>query len=96
MSWYALRCFTIRENGSKKLRIKFCVKNKIKCTRPFEILTVAFGVSTMSRTQVQLCYNRFEEGREDVNDDARSGRSSTSAANEKTLIEAVKKMIVDG
>ena len=27
----------------------------------------------LSRTQVQLWYNRFKEGREDVNDNARSG-----------------------
>ena len=31
-----------------------------------------FGVSTMSRTQDQLWYNRFNEGREDINGDARS------------------------
>ena len=31
---------------------------------------MAFGESTMSRTQVQLWYNGFKEGREDVNDDA--------------------------
>ena len=37
------------------------------------MLTVAFGVSTMSRTQVQLCYNRLNEDREDVIDDAHSG-----------------------
>ena len=30
------------------------------------MLTIAFGESTMSRTQVQLWYNRFKEGREDV------------------------------
>ena len=47
---------------------KFCVKNEIKSTRT-EMLTVAFGKSTMSRTQVQLWYNRFKESREDVNDD---------------------------
>ena len=29
------------------------------------------------RTQVQLRYNWFKEGREDANDDARSGRQST-------------------
>ena len=40
----------------------------------------------MSRTQVQLLYNRFQEGREEVNDDVRPGRPS---------IEAVKKMILD-
>ena len=50
--------------------IKFCVKNEIKYVRTFDILTVAFGESTISRTQVQLWYNRFKKGREDVNDDA--------------------------
>ena len=56
--------------------IKFCVQNKIKCGRTFEIMTVAFGNSTMSRKQVQLWYNQVKEGREDVNDDSRSGHLS--------------------
>ena len=34
------------------------------------MLTVAFSESTISRKQVQLWYNRFKEGREEVNDDA--------------------------
>ena len=34
--------------------IKFCVKNKIKCARTLEMLTVEFGACIMSRTQVQL------------------------------------------
>ena len=46
-----------------------------------------------SRTQVQLWCNRFKESREDLNDDARPGRPSTSATDEN--IEAVKKMILD-
>ena len=45
---------------------KFCVKNEIKCERTFGKLSVAFNESTMSSTQVQLYYNRFKEGREDV------------------------------
>ena len=57
------------------------------------MLTVAFGEFAMSRIQVQLCYNRFKEGREDVNDDARPGRPSTSTTDEN--IEALKKMILD-
>ena len=44
----------------------------------------------MSRIQVELWNNRFKESREDVNDDARCGRLSTSTTNES--IEAVKKM----
>ena len=47
----------------------------------------------MSRTQVQLCYNRFKEGREDVNDDARLDRPRTSTTDGN--IEAVMKMILD-
>ena len=54
------------------------------------MLAVAFDESTMSRTQVQLQYNRFKE---DVNDDARPGLPRTSTTNEN--IEAVKKMILD-
>ena len=92
MFWCALRFFTIPRNGSRNC-IKFCIKTEIKCAKTFEMLTVAFGESTMSRTQVQLWYNRFKEGREDVNDDARPGRPSTSTTNEN--IEAVKKMILD-
>ena len=61
--------------------------------RTFEILTVTFGESTMSRTQVQLWYNQFKEDREDVSDDVRPGRPSTSTTNEN--IEAVKKKISD-
>ena len=57
------------------------------------MLTVAFGESTMSRTQVQLSYNLFKEGREDVNDDARRGCRSSSTTDDN--IEAVKKIILD-
>ena len=56
------------------------------------MLAVAFGESTMSRTQVQLWYNRLKEGWEDVNDDAGPGHPSTSTTDKN--IEAVKKMIL--
>ena len=52
--------------------MKLNVQEHLKC------YTMAFGESTISRTQVQLWYNRFKEGREDINDDARPGRLSTS------------------
>ena len=47
----------------------------------------------MSRIQVKLWYNRFQEGQEDVNDDAHPVRPSTSTTDEN--IEAIKKMILD-
>ena len=40
-----------------------------------------------------MWYNRFKEGRENVKDDARPGRPSTSTTDEN--IEAAKKMILD-
>ena len=57
------------------------------------MLSVTFGESTISKTQVQLWYNRFEEGRKDFHDDARRGRPSTSTTDE--TIEAIRKMILD-
>ena len=55
------------------------------------MLTVAFGEFTTSRTQVQLWYNRFKEGREGGYDDA--GTESVNNNNEN--IQTVKKMILD-
>ena len=46
------------------------------------MLAMAFGESIMSRKQVQLWYNRFKEGREDVNDNACPSRSSTATTDE--------------
>ena len=53
------------------------------------MMTVAFS---MSSTQVQLWYNRFKEGRTDVNGDVRPGRSRPPTTEEN--IEAVMKMIL--
>ena len=46
------------------------------------MLTMAFGESTMSRTQLQLWYNRFEKA-----------EKSTSTTDKN--IKAVKKMMLD-
>ena len=69
--------FLLFENMDQKNCIKFCVKNEIHCERIFKILTVAFGESTMRRTQIQLWIKRFKLGREDVNDDSRQQSMKT-------------------
>ena len=76
--------FLLFEKMVERKCIKFCLKNEIKCSKIFEMLTLAFGESTMSRTLVQL-YNRFKEGREDVNNDARPGRPNTLITDENIL-----------
>ncbi|UYV61851.1 hypothetical protein LAZ67_1006854, partial [Cordylochernes scorpioides] len=72
--------------------IKFCVKNEIKCADAFRMLTVAYGEATLDRSNVYRWYKMFSEGREDVNDEERAGRSSTSTTDEK--INEVEKMIL--
>ena len=49
--------------------IKLCVENKIKCSKAIEMMTVAFGESTLIKKHIYKWYKRFTEGREDVNDD---------------------------
>ena len=77
-----LQKMPILAKKKSSFQMKFIVKNEIKYLRTFEMLTLAFDESTISRTQ----------GQEYVNDDARSGRPNTSTTDEH--IVAVKKMIL--
>ena len=77
----------------QRICIKFCYKNGIQCSNVLEMLKVAFGDSAMSRARVFEWYNRFKNGREDVEDDKRPGRPSTSVTDD--TVEKVKKMIMN-
>ncbi|KYN35367.1 hypothetical protein ALC56_10292, partial [Trachymyrmex septentrionalis] len=76
----------------QRICIKFCVKNKIKCANAFQMLTVAYGEATLDRSNVYRWYKMFSEGREDVNDEERAGRPSTSTTDEN--IDEVKKIVL--
>ena len=56
------------------------------------MLTVAYGEATLDRSNVYRWYKMFSEGREDVNDEERAGRPSTSTTDEK--INEVEKMVL--
>ncbi|UYV61210.1 rl [Cordylochernes scorpioides] len=56
------------------------------------MLTVAYGEATLDRSNVYRWYKMFSEGREDVNDEERAGRPSTSTTDEK--INEVEKIIL--
>ncbi|KAG5326444.1 MOS1T transposase, partial [Acromyrmex heyeri] len=77
---------------AQRICIKFCVKNKIKCADAFRMLTVAYGEATLDRSNVYRWYKMFSEGREDVNDEERAGRPSTSTTDEN--IDEVKKIVL--
>ncbi|UYV60743.1 hypothetical protein LAZ67_1002089 [Cordylochernes scorpioides] len=87
-----LRILPIKKKMDQRTCIKFCMKNEIKCADAFRMLTVAYAEATLDRSNVYRWYKMFSEGREDVNDEERAGRPSTSTTDEK--INEVEKMIL--
>ena len=57
------------------------------------MLTKSYGESAMSKTRVYEWCNRFQDGREDVEDDARPRHPSTSTTDE--YVEKVKEMVMN-
>ncbi|UYV78041.1 hypothetical protein LAZ67_15003295 [Cordylochernes scorpioides] len=84
--------FYLLKKMDQRTCIKFCVKNEIKCADAFRMLTVAYEEATLDQSNVYRWYKMFSEGREDVNDEERAGRPSTSTTDEK--INEVEKMIL--
>ncbi|VEN44570.1 unnamed protein product [Callosobruchus maculatus] len=56
------------------------------------MLTVAYGEATLDQSNVYRWYKMFSDGREDVNDEERAGRPSTSTTDEN--IDKVKKIVL--
>ena len=57
------------------------------------MLTKAYGESAMSKTRVSEWYKCFQDGREDVEDDERPRRPSTSTTDEN--VEKVKEIVMN-
>ena len=72
--FYSLVTFAMQENIKQRYAIKFCVKLKKSATEKFDSLTESDEDATLSRTVVFNWHKTFKEGREDVEDDPRSGR----------------------
>jgi len=79
------------DNLNQRYAIQFCVKLGKSGAETFKMLKVAFKDNAMSQAQVYQWHKRFREGREDVNDDDRSGRPSTSKTDES--VEKVRKIL---
>jgi histone-lysine N-methyltransferase SETMAR len=62
----------------QRYSIKFCVKLGYNPTRTLELLQQAYGDSALSRARVYEWHRRFFEGRDNVEDDERSGRPTTA------------------
>jgi len=57
--------------------LKFCVKIGNCASETLDILKVAFGEYGVKKSSVFEWHRRFKEGREDVQDDQRSGQPKT-------------------
>ncbi|UYV77594.1 hypothetical protein LAZ67_15001657 [Cordylochernes scorpioides] len=90
--WIVFDFYLLKKKMDQRTCIKFCVKNEIKCADAFRMLTVAYGEATLDQSNFYRWYKMFSEGREDVNDEERAGRPSTSTTDEK--INEVEKMIL--
>jgi hypothetical protein len=86
--FYNLVTFAMQEN------IKFCVKLNKSATETFASLAEAYGDDTLSRTMVFKWHEAFTEGRENVEDDPRSGRP-VSATNDQN-VEVVRAVMAKG
>ena len=75
----------------QRINIKFCVKLGKTATETLKMLRDVYGDSSMSRTRVFELHKRFVEGREDVEDDPKSGRPCTSTTD--TNIKKVRQLL---
>jgi len=91
--FYNLVTFAMQENIEQRYAIKFCVKLNKSATETFASLTETSGDVTLSRTVVFKWHKVFKEGRENVEDDPRSGRpiSSTNDRNVETVRAVIAK-----
>ena len=90
--FYNFVMFAMQENVYQRYAIKFCVKLNKSDTDRFASLTEAYGDVTLLRTMVFKWHKALQEGRENVEDDPRSGRqiSPTNAQN----VEVVRPLMV--
>jgi len=91
--FYNLVTFAIKENIEQRYVIKVCVKLNKYATDIFASLTEAYGDATLSRSMVFKWHRAFKEGRENVEDDPRSGRpvSSTNDQNVEVVRAVMSK-----
>ena len=91
IEFFGDREFNCRMTIEQRNTIKFCVKLGKTATETSKMLRDVYGDSSMSRTRVFEWHKRFVEGREDVEDDPKSGRPCTSTTD--TNIEKVRQLV---
>jgi len=62
------------KNQDQRINIKFCVQIGKGASETLAMLTVAYGEYSLKKSSVFEWHRLFKEGREDVQDDPRSGQ----------------------
>ena len=65
-------------NVEQHINVKFCVKFGKSATETYNLFKKVYGDKCLSCTQVFEWFKRFKKGREEIGDDQRHGRPSTS------------------
>ena len=80
-----------RMSVEQRINLKFLVRLGKTPTKTLKLLQEVYGDNTISRTRLFDWHRRFKEEREEVKDDHRSGRPSTSKTNEN--VERVRQKV---
>ena len=80
-----------RMSAERRINLKFIVRLRNTPTEVLKLLQEVYGDDTLSRTCHFEWHRRFKEGTEEVEDDHRSGRPSTSRTNEN--VESVRQKV---
>ncbi|GFW63746.1 putative mariner transposase [Trichonephila clavipes] len=74
-----------RSDNEQRWAIRFCLRLGHNATETFATLQQTYGNSVLSRAQVFRWFKAFSEGRESIEDEPRSGRSSVSKTAENVV-----------
>jgi len=77
----------------ERVAIKFCVKAGKSAVETIELINKAYGRAAMRRANVYRWFARFRGGREEMKDDARSGRPTTARTDEN--VESVRCLLTE-
>jgi len=97
--WYTVGRKMSDKNLEQQINIKFCVKIGKSASETLALLTVAYGEYSMKKSSVFEWHRWFKEGREDVQDDPRSGQPKTQRTDENvdrvgTLVHSDRRLDV--
>jgi len=78
-------------NFKQRTNIKFCFKIGKNFTETFQLMKQVYGDDCLSRSRVHEWFQRFQSGREDINDDEHVGQLKSVIT--ENSIETVREFI---